>query len=65
MIKLVIKEQIEASGMSVAQVARLANISNDTLYALCREPNKPVNTRTLEKIAKVLNVSVKDLFTEE
>nr|WP_296029599.1 helix-turn-helix transcriptional regulator [uncultured Dorea sp.] len=49
--------------LSVRQVSRLTGISTSTIEKVMREDSNPT-IRTLNKIAKGLNIPITDLFTD-
>jgi transcriptional regulator with XRE-family HTH domain len=51
----------EAKGMSTRVLAREAGVSTETIYAIEHGKRLP-SVRTLGKIAKALDVEVKDFF---
>lgn len=50
--------------LSVRQVSRLTGISTSTIEKVMREDSNPT-IRTLNKIAKGLNIPITDLFTDD
>jgi transcriptional regulator with XRE-family HTH domain len=52
----------EAKGMSTRALAREAGVSTETIYAIEHGKRQPSVT-TLDKIAKALDVEVKDFFS--
>ena len=65
MLRWYVKELIEARGMSMGKLERLADLSHPTIRDIYRDPYKEVTSTTLAKLATALNVSVSDLFVEE
>jgi len=57
-----IKVLREKKGISQAELARISGVSRPTIVRLENSENIAINTRTLEKLAKALNVSIKTLF---
>jgi transcriptional regulator with XRE-family HTH domain len=52
----------EAKGMSMRTLAREAGVSTETIYSIEHGRRQPTVT-TLDKIAKALDVEVKDFFS--
>ncbi len=48
--------------LSQAELARLSGVSRPTINRIESASDVVINTQTLERIAKALNVSVKTLF---
>ncbi len=59
----VIREVLDQRGVSQAKLARMLDMSNNTLSAYCRNERQP-SLETLFEIAKLLNVDVNDLIGE-
>lgn len=57
-----IKELREKRRMSQAELARLSGVSRPTINRIESNTDVVINTQTLERIAKALNVSIKTLF---
>ena len=57
-----IKELREKKRMSQAELAELSGVSRASIIRIESSNNVVVNTQTLERIAKALNVSIKTLF---
>jgi len=57
-----IKEYREKRKLSQAELARLSGVSRPTIVRLENNEDVVLNSRTLEKIANALNVSIKSLF---
>lgn len=57
-----IKELREKRKMSQAELAELSGVSRPTISRLENCEDVVINSRTLEKISKALNVSIKSLF---
>lgn len=57
-----IKELREKKKMSQAELARISGVSRATVIRLENSEDVVINSRTLEKLAKALNVSIKSLF---
>jgi len=71
MIRLRIKEIAKAKGFSQGELSRRANIDENTLKRIHRNPTAVITTETLDKLAKALGVdasvlieSVPDEFEE-
>lgn len=57
-----IKELREKRRLSQAELAELSGVSRATIIRLENTEEVVINTGTLEKLAKALNVSIKSLF---
>lgn len=57
-----IKELREKKRMSQAELSNLSGVSRATIIRIENEDNVVVNTKTLEQLARALNVTVKYLF---
>ena len=62
MARLRIREIAEEKGISQGLLARTANVTQNVIRQIWRNPRHNVNFETLEKIAKALDVSVRDLI---
>ena len=60
--RLRVKEVLAEQGMSMEKLARRGWLASQTVRTICHNPFHPAKDVTLEKIAKVLNVPVSDLF---
>ncbi|MBQ1929238.1 MAG: helix-turn-helix transcriptional regulator [Bacteroidales bacterium] len=57
-----IKEIREKKRMSQAELAELSGVSRATIIRIESNDSVVINTKTLEKLASALNVSVRTLF---
>ena len=64
MVRLLVKEVIEAKGISVASIARKADLDNKTVYRVVHDPFAEITTVTLGRLAEALEVSAKDLIED-
>jgi DNA-binding Xre family transcriptional regulator len=64
MLRLRVKEIAEAKGMSIAKLARKADLDNRTVYRVVHDPFAEITTVTLGRLAEALEVSVKDLVED-
>ena len=64
MIRLKIKEVIEAKGLNMSKLSQRSEVSFTTIKAMIRNPYRSANTETLDRLAKALSVSVFDLIEE-
>ena len=64
MLRLRVKEIAEAKGMSIAKLARKADLDNRTVYRIVHDPFAEITTITLGRLAEALEVSVKDLIED-
>jgi len=62
MVRLKVREVAEAKGMSMARLARRADIDYKTVQRIYRDPLREVTTTTLDKLAKALGVDVNELI---
>jgi DNA-binding Xre family transcriptional regulator len=65
MIRLKVKEVAAAQGMSMRKLTKNAGIAYNTLRTLYRDPYRTVNTVTLDKLARALNVDASELIESE
>ena len=64
MIRLRVKEVADAKGLNMTKLSQRSEISFTTVKSMFRNPYKSINTETLDRLAKALNVSVFDLIEE-
>jgi len=64
MVRLRVKELIEAKGISIARLARKADLDNRTVYRIVHDLFAEITTVTLGRLAEALGVSVKDLIED-
>ncbi len=64
MIRLRVKEVAEEKGLSMARLARRADIDFKTVQRIFHDPYRDISMSTLEKIAEALNTRVVDLIEE-
>ena len=64
MLRLKVREVLEEKGVSMSKASRLADLSYNTILAICQHPDRDISINTLFKIAKALNVSMLDLVEE-
>jgi transcriptional regulator with XRE-family HTH domain len=57
-----IKEIREKKKLSQAELARISGVSRATIIRLENDEDVVINSKTLEKLAKAFNMSVKSLF---
>lgn len=57
-----IKELREKRGLSQAALSRMSGVSRPTIIRLENQDEVVINSKTLEKLADALNVSIKSLF---
>ena len=62
MIKLKVREIVEARKITMAKLSRMADINYNTIRAIYDDPHRDVAVSTLEKIAKALKVEITDLY---
>ena len=64
MIRLRIKEVAEEKGISIAKLARKADLDYKTVYRIANNPYAEISTFTLGRLAEALGVSVKELVED-
>jgi len=64
MLRLRIKEEAEKGGYSMSSLSRKSDVSFKTVKRLWKDPYQTANTDTLERIAKALGCSVRDLLED-
>lgn len=64
MIRLRAKEIAEEKGISMTRLSRLADTNYKTIKAVFDDPYREISSKTLEKLAKALEVRVADLIEE-
>jgi DNA-binding Xre family transcriptional regulator len=62
MVRLKVKEVAEAKGYNMSSLSRASDVSFTTIKRLWKRPDGGANVETLDKIARVLGVSVADLI---
>lgn len=65
MPRIKVKEIAEPKGWTAAKLARRADLSYPTVADLWKDPERDVSLRTLEKLARVLEVEIADLIESE
>ena len=65
MIRLRIREVAEEKGYNMSSLSRKSDVSFKTVKRLWKDPYQTANTDTLEKLAKALGVSVRDLLEDD
>lgn len=64
MIRLRVKEIAQAKGISQGKLSRMSDVDDNTIKRIYRNPTANVNTDTLNKLAKALEVSIHELIEE-
>ena len=62
MVRLRVREVAAQKGMSMARLARRADIDYKTVQRIYRDPYREVTTTTLDKLAMALSVPVTELI---
>jgi transcriptional regulator with XRE-family HTH domain len=62
MVRLRVREVAEEKGLSMAKLARRADIDYKTVQRIYRDPYREVTTTTLGKLADALGVPVTELL---
>jgi DNA-binding Xre family transcriptional regulator len=60
-----VKELAEARGLNITTLSRKAKLAYSTAHALWHGDVKQLNIKTLDRVALVLGVQVRDLFGGE
>ncbi len=64
MIRLRLKEIAQQKGISQGRLSRMSDVDDNTIKRIYRNPTANVNTDTLNKLARALEVSVHELIEE-
>lgn len=64
MIRLRVKEVAQEKGFSQGRLSRMANIDENTLKRIYRDPYAIITTETLDKLAKALGVPSSELIED-
>jgi len=64
MIRLRVKEIAQERNISMMKLSRMSDVSFNTIRRIFKQPDKPVNTDTLDKLSRALGVSVNDLMIQ-
>jgi DNA-binding Xre family transcriptional regulator len=64
MIRLRVKEVAQEKGFSQGRLSRVANIDENTLKRIYRDPFAIITTETLDKLAKALGVPASALIED-
>lgn len=64
MMRLRVRELAEARSIGLSKLSRIADVNYKTVQTIWRDPYHGVNTKTLERIAKALNVPMSELFED-
>jgi DNA-binding Xre family transcriptional regulator len=62
MVRLRVKELAQERGISMSKLSRIADVSYKTIQQMYRYPDHGFNSKTLERVAKALQVEMGDLF---
>lgn len=65
MAKLRVKELAEAKGFNQSSLSRASGVSFNTIRRIFRDPEHNVTKDTLERLAKALEVSMRELYEAE
>jgi transcriptional regulator with XRE-family HTH domain len=65
MIRLRIKEAAEEQGLSMAKLARKADMDFKTVQRIFHDPYRDISLSTLDRIAQALGVPATSLLIEE
>lgn len=64
MMRLRVRELAQVRGIGLSKLSRIADVNYKTVQTIWRDPYHGVNTKTLERIAKALEVSMSELFED-
>ena len=64
MIRLKVREIAEQKNVSMSKLSRTADVNYKTIQGIWRNPYQGINTKTLERIAKALDVSSTELIED-
>lgn len=64
MIRLRVKEVAQEKGFSQGRLSRVANIDENTLKRIYRDPYAIITTETLNKLARALGVPSSELIED-
>ncbi len=64
MLRLRVKETLEAKNISITRASRLADLNYKTVRDMVANPDREVAYTTLFKLARALGVQVTDLIEE-
>ena len=64
MIRLRVKEVAKEKGLSQGRLSRVANIDENTLKRIYRDPFAIITTETLDKLARALGVPSSELIED-
>ena len=64
MVRLKIREIAEQKHISMSKLSRTADVNYKTIQTIWRDPYHGINTKTLERIAKALDVSTSELLED-
>ena len=62
MVRLRVKELAQERGISMSKLSRIADVSYKTIQLMYRYPDHGFNSKTLERVAAALHVSMGELF---
>jgi DNA-binding Xre family transcriptional regulator len=62
MLRLRIKELAEEKGYNMSSLSRKSDVSFKTVKRLWKDPYQTANTDTLERLAKALEIDVRELL---
>jgi DNA-binding Xre family transcriptional regulator len=64
MVRLRVKELAEERGISLSKLSRIADVSYKVVQRMYREPQEGFNSKSLERVAAALHVSIGELFED-
>ncbi|WP_069804137.1 MULTISPECIES: helix-turn-helix domain-containing protein [Thermogemmatispora] len=64
MIRLRVKEVAQAKGVSMSRLSRISDVNYKTIQQIWRDPFREVSIKTIEKLAKALEVPSHELIED-
>lgn len=58
----ILKEIREKKGVSISELARKSGLARQTIYNIEGDPNRVVDSKTMEDVANALGVKVSRIF---
>jgi len=64
MIRLRLKEIVQARGISQGKLSRMSDVDDNTIKRIYKNPTAIVSTETINKLAKALEMSTMELMED-
>jgi DNA-binding Xre family transcriptional regulator len=64
MLRLKVKEVAKGKGISMNKLSQISQVSYNVVKDICKQPTRTVNSDTINRIAKALDVPVTDLIED-